>query len=302
MKGAKLGRRSLAFRVIGGLFAAIAGTYLLIVGAVWYTQARIIFRPTRVVDLTPGDLGVTFDKVTLPVAGDRLAGWWVPSKDPQAMTLLYLHGNAGNVAANARHVLRLHSTGLNVFIFDYRGYGDSTGGPPREKLVYEDAERAWKYLVEERKIPAADITIYGHSLGGAIAIDLASKHPEAGALVTESTFTSVADEAVGSFLYTILPIRLILTERFDSVSKIGSIRLPKLIVHGLADTTIPPRMAQQLYDAAPAPKQLALIPGGHHDDSAVVNGTAYFAALNSFLRRYHFEPATADAGGTAREQ
>jgi uncharacterized protein len=300
-KNAKRGRRSPAFRIIGSLFAAIAGAYLLIVGGIWYAQAKIIFRPTRVVDLTPGDLGVRFDKVTLPVAGDLLAGWWVPSKDPHARTLLYLHGNAGNVAANARHLLRLHSTGLNIFIFDYRGYGDSTGGPPREELVYEDAERAWRYLVGERKIPAADIAIYGHSLGGAIAIDLAGKHPEAGALVTESTFTSIAGAADGSFLYALLPIRLILTERFDSASKIGSIRLPKLIVHGLADTMIPPRMAQLLYDAAPEPKQLALIPGGHHDDSAVVNGTAYFAALNSFLRRYQLELATADAGRTARE-
>ena len=139
--------RSLAFRLIRGLFAAIAGAYLLMVGAIWYAQAKIIFHPMRIVDRTPGDLGVTFDKVTFPLNGDQLAGWWVPSKDPQARTLLYLHGNAGNVATNAEHVLRLYSTGLNVFIFDYRGYGDSTGGPPREKLVYEDTERAWTYLV-----------------------------------------------------------------------------------------------------------------------------------------------------------
>jgi fermentation-respiration switch protein FrsA (DUF1100 family) len=302
MKDPKHSRRSLFFRSIGGMFAGIAGAYLLLVGVVWYSQAKFIFHPARVVAVNPGDLGVAFDKVTLPVAGDRLAGWWVPSKEPRARTLLYLHGNAGNMAANARHVLRLHSTGLNVFIFDYRGYGDSTGGPPREKLVYEDAQRAWQYLVEERRIPAADIAIYGHSLGGAVAVELAGKHPEAGALITESTFTSVADEADGSSLYTLLPIRLILTERFDSASKIASIHLPKLIIHGLADTMIPPRMAQRLYDAAPDPKQLALIPGGHHDDSAVVNGPAYFAALHTFLRRYHFEPATADAGGTAREQ
>jgi fermentation-respiration switch protein FrsA (DUF1100 family) len=302
MTVAKQGRAPLALRIMGRAFAVIAGSYLLIVLGIWYAQTRIIFHPTRVVDLTPGDLGMTFDKIMLPVADYRLAGWWVPSKDPQAKTLLYLHGNAGNVAANARHVLRLHSTGLNVFIFDYRGYGDSTGGPPREELVYEDAERGWKYLVGERKIQAADIAIYGHSLGGAIAVDLAIKHPEAGALITESTFTSMADEATGSSLYGLLPIRLILTERFDSVSKIQSIRLPKLIVHGLADDVIPARMAQQLYDAAPDPKQLALITGGHHDDSAVVDPTAYFAALNGFLRRYRLEPGPEDAGGTARTQ
>lgn len=281
--------RSLAFRLIRGLFAATAGAYLLMVGAIWYAQAKIIFHPSRIVDVTPGDLGVKFDKVTLRLKGDQLAGWWVPSEDPQARTLLYLHGNAGNVAANVHHVLRLRSTGLNVFIFDYRGYGDSTGGPPREKLLYEDAERAWKYLVAERNIPPANIAIYGHSLGGAVAIDLASTHPEAGALITESTLTSIADRADGS-LYAYLPIRLILTERFDSISKIGSIHLPKLILQGEADTMAPPLMARRLYDAAPDPKQLALIPGGGHEDSAAVNATAYFAALNSFLGQYHFKP------------
>ena len=145
-------------------------------------------------------------------------------------TLLYLHGNAANVAANLDHVLRLRSAGLNVFIIDYRGYGSSTGGPPREKLLYEDAERAWKYLVAERNIPPAHIAIYGHSLGSAVAIDLASKHPEAGALITEGALTSIADVADRFSFAAYLPVRLILTERFDSISKIGSIHLPKLIL------------------------------------------------------------------------
>jgi len=283
--------RSLSFRVARVLFAAIAGVYLLAVGAIWYAQTKILFHPSRVVDVTPADLGVKFDKVTLPLKNDQLAGWWVPSQDPQGKTLLYLHGNAANVAANVDHVLRLRRTGLNVFIFDYRGYGESTGGPPRERLVYEDAERAWKYLVAERNIPPADIAIYGHSLGGAVAIDLASKHPEAGALITESTFTSIPDAAAGS-VFAYLPLRLIVTERFDSISKIGSVRLPKLILQGATDRMLPPRMAQQLYDAAPDPKQLALIPDGGHEDSAAVNAPAYFAALNSFLRQYHFQPGT----------
>src|SRR6266849_881421 len=282
--------RSLPFRLIRGLFAAIAGAYLLMVGAIWYAQARIIFHPSRIVDVTPGDLGVKFDKVTLPLKGDQLAGWWVPSEDPQARTLLYLHGNAGNVAANVDQVLRLRSTGLNVFIFDYRGYGDSTGGPPREKLLYEDAERAWKYLVAERNIPPANIAIYGHSLGGAVAIDLASKHPEAGALITEGALTSIADVADRFSFAAYLPVRLILTERFDSISKVGAIHLPTLILHGEADRMNPPLMARRLYDAAPGPRQIALIAGGGHEDSAVVNPTAYFAALNGFLSHYGFEP------------
>jgi fermentation-respiration switch protein FrsA (DUF1100 family) len=289
MRPAKRTRFS-AFRLVRGLFVAIASAYLLIVGAIWYAQANIIFHPSRIVDSTPRDFGVKFDNVTLPLKGDQLAGWWVPSENPQARTLLYLHGNAANVAANVDYVLRLRSTGLNVFIFDYRGYGHSTGGPPREKLLYEDAERAWKYLVAERNIPPAHIAIYGHSLGGAVAIDLASKHSEAGALITEGTLTSIADRADGTRYAAYLPVRLILTERFDAISRIGSVHVPKLILQGDSDTMAPPRMARRLYDAAHDPKQMALIPGGGHEDSAVVNATAYFAALNGFLSQHGFKP------------
>jgi fermentation-respiration switch protein FrsA (DUF1100 family) len=287
--------RSLAFRLVRGLVAAMAGAYLLMMGTLWYTQTKFIFHPGRVVDVTPGDFGVKFDKVTLPLKGDRLAGWWIPSEDPRAKTLLYLHGNAANVAANVPQALRLRGTGLNVFIFDYRGYGSSTGGPPREKLLYEDAERAWNFLVAERHIPPHDIAIYGHSLGGAVAIDLASRHPEAGALITEGTLTSIADRAAGTPYGTYFPVRLILTERFDAISRIGSIHLPKLILQGDADTMAPPLMARRLYDAAPEPKQMALIPGGGHEDSAVVNAAAYFAALNGFLSQYGFKPAAGAA-------
>jgi uncharacterized protein len=283
--------RSLTFRLVRGIFVAILGAYLVVVGAVWYAQAKIIFQPSRIVDVTPGDSGVKFNDVTIPLKGDHLAGWWVPSEDAQARTLLYLHGNAGNVGANIDHVLRLRRTGLNIFIFDYRGYGNSTGGPPREKLLYEDAERAWKYLVAERNIAPANIVIYGHSLGAAVAIDLASKHPEAGALITDGAFTSIAELADRRSFTAYLPVRLIVTERFDSISKIRSIHLPKLILHGEADAMNPPLMARRLYGAAPDPKQLAVIPGGGHSDSAEVNATAYFAAVNGFLSQHGLKPA-----------
>jgi len=170
-----MGRRPLAFRLVSRLIAALAAAYVLIVSALWYWQASFIFQPSPVVDTTPSDLGVNFEKVVLPISGSQVAGWWVPSHDPQAATLLYSHGNANNVGANAQNVVRFQKTGLNVFIYDYRGYGESTGGPPREKLAYEDAERAWTYLVIDRRIRPARIAIYGHSLGSAVAIDLASK-------------------------------------------------------------------------------------------------------------------------------
>ena len=288
MKGVRASatRRSLAFRVVRALLATVVCLYLLVAAVIWYGQTTILYHPRKTLSVTPADLGLTFDAVRLPLNGDRLAGWWVPSKLPNAATLLYLHGNAGNVSANADQVRRLADTGLSIFIFDYRGYGESTGGPPRERLVYEDAERAWTYLVRERRIQPSDVAIYGHSMGGAVAIDLASRHPDAGGLITESTFPSIVDAADGT-LFTWLPLRLIVTERFDAASRIRSVRVPKLILHGEADTMIPVRLARRLYDAAADPKQLAVIAGGDHEGSAEVNAAAYFAALNGFLRKYH---------------
>jgi len=285
-----MARRSLTFRLARGLIAASAGAYLLIVSALWYWQASFIFQPSPVVETTPGDLGVKFEKVVLPIGGGQVAGWWVPSQDPHAATLLYSHGNAGNIGANTEGVVRFQKAGLNVFIYDYRGYGESTGGPPREKLAYEDAERAWTYLVAERRIAPATIVIYGHSLGGVVAIDLASKHADAGALITESTLTSIADLADGMRNARLLPVRLILTERFDALSRIRAVHVPTLILQGQEDTSHL-TMGQRLYDAANDPKQRAVIPGGGHNDSAEVNPTAYFAAFNEFLSRYRLRPS-----------
>ena len=288
-----MARRSLTFRLARGLIAAIAGAYLLIVSALWYWQASFIFQPSPVVETTPGDLGVKFEKVVLPIGGGQVAGWWVPSQDPHATTLLYSHGNAANVGANAPGVVRFQKAGLNVFIYDYRGYGESTGGPPREKHTYEDAERAWTYLVAERHIAPATIVIYGHSLGGVVAIDLASKHADAGALITESTLTSIADLADGMRNARLLPVRLILTERFDALSRIRAVHVPTLILQGQEDTNHL-TMGQRLYDAANDPKRRAVIPGGGHNDSAEVNPTAYFAALNGFLARYRLRSSGFD--------
>lgn len=282
-------RRSLTFRIVRALLATAACLYLLAAATLWAVQTRIFYHPRKTVDVTPANFGLTFDPVRLPLNGDTLAGWWVPSKIPRAATLLYLHGNAGNVSVNADQVQRLARTGLNIFIFDYRGYGESTGGPPRKRLILEDAERAWTYLVSERRIPPSDVVIYGHSLGSAVAVDLASRHPDAGGLIAESAFPSIVEVAEGT-VFAWLPLRLILTERIDARPRIGSVRVPKLILHGEADTMIPARLARRLYDAAADPKQLAIIPGGDHEDSAEVNPAAYFAAVNGFLRAYHLSP------------
>jgi uncharacterized protein len=286
---AKRSGKGAAVRVVRALLATVAGLYLLAAAAIWFAQTSVLYHPRKTIDVTPSDFGLKFEPVRLALNGDRLAGWWVPSKVLNAPTLLYLHGNAGNVSVNADQVRRLAGTGLSIFIFDYRGYGESTGGPPRERLVYEDAERAWTYLVRERRIRPSDVVIYGHSMGSAVAIDLASRHPDAGGLITESTLPSVV-EVANTTLFALLPLRLIVTERFDAVSRIRSVRVPKLILHGEADPMLPVRFARRLYDAAADPKELAVIAGAGHEDAAEVNAAAYFAALNGFLRKYHLSP------------
>ena len=146
--------------------------------------------------------------------------------------------------------------------------------------------------MSERRIAPATIVIYGHSLGGVVAIDLASKHPDAGALIAESTLTSIADLADGMPAGRLLPVRLILTERFDALSKIRAVHVPTLILQGQEDTRHL-TMGRRLYEAANDPKQRAVIPGGGHNDSAEMNPTAYFGALNGFLTRYHLRPGGA---------
>ena len=198
--------------------------------------------------------------------------------------VLYLHGNGSNVGANVEHANRFHRLGLSVFLIDYRGYGKSQGDFPSESQVYEDAQLAWDYLVKQRGIHPSQIYIYGHSLGGAVAIDLAVRHPEAAGLIVEGSFTSV--RAMVDYqkpLFSMFPIDLLLTQRFDSISKVDRLQMPVLFIHGTADTVVPPQMSKKLFDAAPEPKQLYIVPDGGHNNSAQIGGAEYLLRVRQFL-------------------
>ncbi|MGB3266929.1 MAG: alpha/beta fold hydrolase, partial [Microcoleus sp.] len=198
--------------------------------------------------------------------------------------VLYLHGNGSNVGANVEHAHRFHRLGLSVFLIDYRGYGKSQGDFPSEYRVYEDAEFAWDYLVKQRGIHPNQIYIYGHSLGGAIAIDLAVRHPEAAGLIVEGSFTSV--RAMVDFqkgLFWMFPIDFLLTQRFDSLSKVDRLQMPVLFIHGTADTVVPSQMSKKLFDAAPEPKQLYMVPDGGHNNVAEIGGAEYLQRFRQFL-------------------
>jgi uncharacterized protein len=253
-----------------GTFLAIAYSGACIF--LFVAQGKFIFFPTRVIETTPKDFQLQYQDVVLPISSTNSAvetvhGWWIPtSKISQNNTqlekvVLYLHGNGLNVGANVEHANRFHRLGLSVFLIDYRGYGKSQGEFPTESQVYEDAELAWNYLVKQRGINPKQIYIYGHSLGGAVAIDLAVRHPQAAGLIIQGSFTSArAMVDFQSSVYRIFPIDLLLTQRFDSVAKVDRLQMPVLFIHGTADTIVPIEMSKKLFDAAPEPKQLYIVP------------------------------------------
>jgi pimeloyl-ACP methyl ester carboxylesterase len=271
-----------------GLFAGlIVLVYTLGCAYLWSQQTRFIFRPQRQITSTPADTGLSYEDVFIPVAGnsggvERVHAWWIPSATADGPTLLYLHGSALNISANVEHAKRFHGLGFAVLLLSYRGYGRSDGDFPSETKVYQDAEAAWQYLVTKREIAPDDIVIYGHSLGGAVAIDLAVRHPTARGLIVEATFTSIFDMAARGGAYRVFPLDLILTQRFDSLSKVDRLRVPVLYLHGTKDSVAPFDMSRRLYERTRAPKRLQLILGGGHNNSARVGGSVYLQAVKEF--------------------
>lgn len=258
-------------------------------------QGKFIFFPARAIETTPKDFQLGYQDVVLPIptktgAAETVHGWWIPALErsvnrrESGKVLLYLHGNGLNVGANVEHANRFHRLGLSVFLIDYRGYGKSQGDFPSESRVYEDAQLAWDYLVKQRGIKPSQIYIYGHSLGGAIAIDLAVRHPEAAGLIVEGSFTSaraMVDFQAG--VYRVFPIDLLLTQRFDSIAKVDRLQMPVLFIHGSADTVVPTQMSKKLFDAAPEPKQFYIVPDGGHNNSAQIGGAEYLLRVRQFL-------------------
>lgn len=220
--------------------------------------------------------------------GVRLHGWYCtapptngeePSLAPNRMTLLWFHGNAGNLSHRYPVVEKLLEQRIDVFIIDYRGYGRSEGSPS-EKGLYRDASAAWDHLTLERRIPSGRIVIFGDSLGGAVAIELATKVRAAG-LIVQSSFTSIKDMAAEVMPF--LPA-FILRTRMDSINKIARVPYPKLFIHSPADEMVPYRFGRQLFDAASQPKQFYEVKNASHNETDLVGGRAYFDAIGDFVR------------------
>jgi uncharacterized protein len=266
-------RRAILRKLIVLLVAYLAACTFL-----YFRQRHFLFFPQAELQLTPRDLGCDFEDVTF--GADRLHGWWLRGAGPQ--TLIYYHGNGGNVGANAEHACRLQRFGFSVLIFDYRGYGRSVGDFPSEQAVYADAQAAWDFVTCARNVSPGRVILYGHSLGGAIAVEMARLHPDAAGLIAESTFTSVYDMGTRDGMYAIFPLRLLLNQKLDTISKIKSVKMPVLFIHGTADAIVPHDMSQTLFAAAPQPKTLVLVPQAGHENVAAVGGEIYRTAVLRF--------------------
>lgn len=271
--------------LIAGILAiAYLGACLFL----YLRQNRFIFFPAPVIETTPAELELKYEEVWIPVnqkSGkvERIHGWWIPSETSSDRVLLYLHGNGVNIGANVNHAARFHQLGFSVLLIDYRGYGLSEGSFPTENTVFVDAQTSWNYLVQDRGIAPEQIFLYGHSLGGAIAVDLAIRQPNAAGVIVQSSFTTMREMVDYRFHFWMFPIDLLLTHRFDSRAKISQLQMPVLFIHGMADPEIPSEMSEQLYQVAPQPKRLFLVPDAGHNNVASIAGEAYFQVVRDFL-------------------
>ncbi len=241
-------------------------------------QSRLIYFPSRAYAYTPQDVGLAFEEITLQASdGIRLAAWYVPN--PQAKgSVLFCHGNAGNISDRLIQLKLLVGLGYNVLLFDYRGYGNSEGSPT-EQGTYLDAEAAWRFLTKDKTRPPEAIALFGESLGGAVAIELALRY-RPGALMVESTFTSLVD--VARLHYPLLPVRWLLRYRYDSIEKVPKLTCPKLFIHSTNDELVPIANARKLFDAAAPPKQFLETPG-EHNTGGFTYSPEFTEKLGSFL-------------------
>ena len=267
------GLASLGLIVLFGYGAMLLYVYL--------AQARLLYLPDFAGDAlvaTPERIGLGFEDVAFTASdGVALHGWFVPADNARA-TVLFMHGNAGNISHRLESVARFNRLRLNVFIFDYRGYGQSAGRPTEEG-TYRDARAAWAYLVGQRDIAPASIVIFGRSLGAAVAARLATETAPA-ALIVESAFTSVPDAAAG--IYCFLPVRLLSRFRYDTRAAIQKVSCPVLVVHSQEDDIIPFAHGQALFEAASEPKTFLELTGGHNE-AIFMSGPRYEQGLAAFL-------------------
>jgi fermentation-respiration switch protein FrsA (DUF1100 family) len=243
-------------------------------------EHRFIFHPDKSIYQTPGEAGLIFDDVYfLTTDGVRLNGWYIPYPGAHK-TLLWFHGNAGNISHRVRNIRLLHDNlGINMLIFDYRGYGRSAG-KISESGTYLDGIAAVEFLGRRYHVPPRKLVIFGRSLGAAVAAETATRF-EVLALILESPFVSVPEMA--GAVFPLLPVGPLLTTQYNTLEKVKRVKSPLLILHGDRDEVVPFSQGRKVFEAAAEPKRFYTIAGAGHNDTYLVGGNAYFAALRAAL-------------------
>ncbi len=255
-----------------------AAVYLLLLAYIYATQQQQVFHPRPGNEVTPDKAGLAYEDLRLNTPdGERLHAWWLPAQNARG-SLLFLHGNAGNIGNRLESLRIFNGLGLNVLILDYRGYGHSSG-EPGEQGIYTDAMTGWRWMTEIRGLQPESILLFGRSLGSAVAAELATR-VRAGGLMLESPFTSIPDMAAE--LYPYLPVKQLARYQFDTLSKIDAIDEPLLVVHSSEDGLVPFSHGQQLFAAASEPKSFLEIRGSHNR-GYLQSGKTYTDGVGGFI-------------------
>jgi len=259
----------------------VASVCVVFIALLYIFQSHYVYYPERILSADPSRIGLQFENVYFETAdGVKLSGWFVPSDSTRGV-ILFCHGNAGNISHRLESIQIFHRLGLDVFIFDYRGYGKSEG-KPTEQGTYKDAEAAWRHLIEERQLAPSEIIMFGRSLGGAVAPWLAQRYTPR-ALILESTFTSLRD--VAATLYRYLPVRLLLRFEYNTAEYLSRVNCPVLIVHSRDDEIMPFSHGWQLFEVAREPKEFLEITGTHNE-GFITSGKHYEEGLDAFISEY----------------
>jgi pimeloyl-ACP methyl ester carboxylesterase len=283
------------------LGATVVAAYVTGALLVWRFPDRFIDFPEPELPSTPGTLGLRFAEVWLQVeTGQSLVnGWWLP-KEEGAPVVLLLHGT-GRTMRGVMHVASaLHDAGAAVLMIDYRGMGRSDRGLLTESTMVEDARSAWLQMRWFQGDPTRCL-VYGHSLGAVVALELAARNPDVAGVILEGAPTSVRELLRSSWLERLYPLDWLLRGRFDAGAKLPRVRAPILFIHGRDDRIVPPAMSVELHRRANEPKRLLLVDRAGHGDAAVVDASAFKAAIGSLLppRQTVALAATRASGGNS---